>query len=186
MLCSAVAAPHAHGRPLQARLAILSSPAATANPLCSLGLRPDPLHTLYPPHMTAAFVAALARFERQLPGFASRWVVGAHVSKWEQGEWHCGTRCGQPRRSLQLCLSGQPNRCPSAALAHPPTCSEDALLHAAETRTSAPLRIDRTAETLESLTLPGLYPCGEGERHHFVFEAVLLHSCGAGNAQLRG
>ncbi|PRW58781.1 proton phosphate symporter [Chlorella sorokiniana] len=76
-----------------------------------LGLRPDPLHNFYPPHMTAAFVAALARFERQMPGFAS---------------------------------------------------SADALLHAAETRTSAPLRIDRTAEGLESLTLPGLYPCGEG------------------------
>ncbi|KAI7842970.1 hypothetical protein COHA_003375 [Chlorella ohadii] len=76
-----------------------------------LGLRPDPLHTFYPPHMTAAFVAALARFDHQLPDFAS---------------------------------------------------SGDALLHAAETRTSAPLRIERTPEGLESLTLPGLYPCGEG------------------------
>lgn len=80
VLCSAVAAPHAHGRPLQARFAAFSNPTATAKPLCSLGLRPDPLHMLYPPHMTAAFVAALARFERQLPGFASRWAMkGAAV-----------------------------------------------------------------------------------------------------------
>ena len=43
--------------------------------LCSLGTKPSPLHDFYPPHMTAAFVAALTRFERQLPGFAG-WVLG--------------------------------------------------------------------------------------------------------------
>lgn len=36
------------------------------------------------------------------------------------------------------------------------------MLHAAETRTSAPLRIDRHADSLQSVSLPGLYPCGEG------------------------
>lgn len=36
-----------------------------------------------------------------------------------------------------------------------------ALLHAAETRTSAPVRIDRGADT-QSLTLKGLHPSGEG------------------------
>jgi hypothetical protein len=41
-------------------------------------------------------------------------------------------------------------------------CSPQALLHAAETRTSAPLRLDRHPDTLQSLGLPGLYPCGEG------------------------
>lgn len=35
-----------------------------------LGVAPSPLHEFYPPHMTAAFAAALARFDRQLPGFA--------------------------------------------------------------------------------------------------------------------
>jgi len=39
---------------------------------------------------------------------------------------------------------------------------EDAMLVAAETRTSAPLRIVRDAVTLQSPTLPGLYPAGEG------------------------
>ena len=34
-----------------------------------LGVKAAPLHDFYPPHMTAAFVAALGRFERQLPGF---------------------------------------------------------------------------------------------------------------------
>jgi uncharacterized FAD-dependent dehydrogenase len=40
--------------------------------------------------------------------------------------------------------------------------SPEALLHAAETRTSAPVRVERDAVTLESPTIKGLYPCGEG------------------------
>jgi uncharacterized FAD-dependent dehydrogenase len=39
--------------------------------------------------------------------------------------------------------------------------SPNALLHAAETRTSAPVRIDRGPDT-QSLTLKGLHPSGEG------------------------
>lgn len=39
--------------------------------------------------------------------------------------------------------------------------SESALLHAAETRTSAPVRVDRGEDTC-SVSLPGLHPCGEG------------------------
>jgi len=39
---------------------------------------------------------------------------------------------------------------------------EDAMLVAAETRTSAPLRIVRDAVSLQSPTLSGLYPAGEG------------------------
>ena len=38
---------------------------------------------------------------------------------------------------------------------------EDAVLHAAETRTSAPVRVLRDA-ACESVSLPGLFPCGEG------------------------
>ncbi|MBQ4298174.1 MAG: hypothetical protein II771_07755, partial [Clostridia bacterium] len=38
----------------------------------------------------------------------------------------------------------------------------DAVLTAAETRTSAPLRIPRDPETLASPVLSNLYPCGEG------------------------
>jgi hypothetical protein len=37
-----------------------------------------------------------------------------------------------------------------------------ALLHGVETRTSAPVRIDRDDSTLQSVSLRGLYPCGEG------------------------
>ncbi|MCI6822259.1 MAG: FAD-dependent monooxygenase [Bacteroidales bacterium] len=40
--------------------------------------------------------------------------------------------------------------------------TNEALLLAAETRTSAPVRILRDAVTLQSPTLPGLFPCGEG------------------------
>lgn len=39
---------------------------------------------------------------------------------------------------------------------------EPALLTAPETRTSAPLRILRDPETLQSVSVRGLYPCGEG------------------------
>lgn len=100
----------------------LTCPASPALPR-SLGVTPAALHDFYPPHMTAAFYAALARFERQLPGFAS---------------------------------------------------SDAALLHAAETRTSAPLRIDRSADSMESVSVRGLYPCGEGA------QAWVLAGCACG------
>ncbi len=41
--------------------------------------------------------------------------------------------------------------------AHP-----DALLTGAETRSSSPVRITRDSETLQSISVKGLYPCGEG------------------------
>jgi uncharacterized protein len=40
--------------------------------------------------------------------------------------------------------------------------SENAQLHAIESRTSCPIRITRDNESLESLSHKGLYPCGEG------------------------
>jgi uncharacterized FAD-dependent dehydrogenase len=40
--------------------------------------------------------------------------------------------------------------------------SENAVMVGVESRTSAPLRILRDRETLESDSTPGLYPCGEG------------------------
>lgn len=40
-------------------------------------------------------------------------------------------------------------------------CSPDALLTAVETRTSSPVRIERT-ESMQSINTQGLYPCGEG------------------------
>ena len=39
---------------------------------------------------------------------------------------------------------------------------DDAVLTGVESRTSSPVRITRHAETLESLNVRGLYPCGEG------------------------
>ena len=49
---------------------VLSFPARSTRLLaCRLGVKATPLHDFYPPHMTAAFVAALQRFQRQLPGF---------------------------------------------------------------------------------------------------------------------
>ena len=40
--------------------------------------------------------------------------------------------------------------------------SSEAVLVAAESRTSSPVRVPRDRESLESPTLAGLYPCGEG------------------------
>ena len=40
-------------------------------------------------------------------------------------------------------------------------CSE-ALLLGVESRTSSPIRIPRDPETLSYVSIPGLYPCGEG------------------------
>jgi uncharacterized protein len=40
--------------------------------------------------------------------------------------------------------------------------TNEAILHAPESRTSSPVRITRNPETLEHVTIKGLYPCGEG------------------------
>lgn len=40
--------------------------------------------------------------------------------------------------------------------------TNDAILHAPESRTSSPVRIPRDNQTLEHLQIKGLYPCGEG------------------------
>ena len=40
--------------------------------------------------------------------------------------------------------------------------TDDAILIGVETRTSAPVRVFRDSERLESVSLKGLYPCGEG------------------------
>tara|TARA_B110000444_G_C18522356_1_gene447252 strand:+ start:17 stop:607 length:591 start_codon:yes stop_codon:yes gene_type:complete len=40
--------------------------------------------------------------------------------------------------------------------------TNEAVVHAPESRTSSPVRIPRNRETLEHLQIKGLYPCGEG------------------------
>lgn len=40
--------------------------------------------------------------------------------------------------------------------------TNEAILHAPESRTSSPVRIPRNSETLEHVQIEGLYPCGEG------------------------
>jgi hypothetical protein len=40
--------------------------------------------------------------------------------------------------------------------------TNDAVILGIESRTSSPLRIPRNPETLEHITLQGLFPCGEG------------------------
>ena len=40
--------------------------------------------------------------------------------------------------------------------------TNDAVLHAPESRTSSPISIPRNNETLEHIEIQGIYPCGEG------------------------
>lgn len=40
--------------------------------------------------------------------------------------------------------------------------TNEAVLHAPESRTSSPVSIPRNPETLEHIEISGLYPCGEG------------------------
>lgn len=40
--------------------------------------------------------------------------------------------------------------------------TNEAILHAPESRTSSPVRIPRNQDTYEHLQIKGLYPCGEG------------------------
>jgi uncharacterized FAD-dependent dehydrogenase len=40
--------------------------------------------------------------------------------------------------------------------------TNDAVLHAPESRTSSPISIPRNPETLEHIEITGLYPCAEG------------------------
>lgn len=40
--------------------------------------------------------------------------------------------------------------------------TNDAVLHAPESRTSSPVQIPRNSETMENITVKGLYPCAEG------------------------
>ena len=40
--------------------------------------------------------------------------------------------------------------------------TNEAVLHAPESRTSSPIKIPRDKETLEHISVKGLYPCAEG------------------------
>ena len=40
--------------------------------------------------------------------------------------------------------------------------TNEAVIHAPETRTSSPVRIDRNKDTLQHTQIKGLFPCGEG------------------------
>ena len=40
--------------------------------------------------------------------------------------------------------------------------SDEAVLHAPESRTSSPISIPRDKETLQHIQISGIYPCGEG------------------------
>jgi len=67
---------------------------------------------------------------------------------------------------LPMCVSGPLRRAlPLFERAIPGYLHPDALLLAPESRASSPIRIVRSAETRESVSVAGLYPVGEGSGH---------------------
>ncbi|GAQ81689.1 hypothetical protein KFL_000880030 [Klebsormidium nitens] len=63
--------------------------------------------------------------------------------------------------------------------------SPDALLHGVETRTSAPVRIERDPATLQSVSHPGLYPIGEGAGYAGGIVSSAVDGMRVGNAIVR-
>jgi uncharacterized FAD-dependent dehydrogenase len=75
--------------------------------------------------------------------------------------------------------------------------SEDALLHAVETRTSSPVRVARDPDTMQAIGTHGLFPAGEGAGYAggivsaavdgmVVGEAVLANVCSSGGKDALG
>lgn len=66
--------------------------------------------------------------------------------------------------------------------------TNDALMIAAETRTSSPVRILREAETLQHVTVRGLFPCGEGAGYAggIVSAAIDGERCAEAVARMKG
>ena len=64
--------------------------------------------------------------------------------------------------------------------------TNDAVLIGAETRTSSPIRIPRDNETMQHISTPGLYPCGEGAGYAggIVSAAIDGRRCAEAAAQL--
>lgn len=60
-----------------------------------------------------------------------------------------------------------------------------ALLHAVETRTSSPLRIERDKESFESVSMQGLYPVGEGAGYAGGIVSAALDGMHAGLALVK-
>jgi len=55
--------------------------------------------------------------------------------------------------------------------------SAEAVAIGVESRTSSPVRVVRDSETLESPTLPGLFPCGEGAGYAGGIVSAALDGC---------
>ncbi|MFN9644147.1 MAG: NAD(P)/FAD-dependent oxidoreductase [Cyanobacteriota bacterium] len=92
---------------------------------------------------------------------------GENASTREEGSVKGSYQPGVTMTPLEGCLPDYVMAAIREALPHFASCLpgyllEDALLTGVETRTSCPLRICRSADTLRSLNTPGLYPAGEG------------------------
>ena len=75
--------------------------------------------------------------------------------------------CGVKEAALRELFPQQVNRMLEEGLRRfnhklPGFADADAVMTGAETRTSSPVRITRSPESLQALGIEGLYPCGEG------------------------
>jgi uncharacterized FAD-dependent dehydrogenase len=55
--------------------------------------------------------------------------------------------------------------------------TNEAILHAPESRTSSPVRIPRDPISYEHVQIKGLYPCGEGGYAGGIISAALMEKC---------
>ena len=110
----------------------------------------------------AAFRAGGGGSARRRSGWATSWPGGRATRSAPPATARAWRRPTSPR----CCRRSSPRRCgrgcARSARACRRSCCPEALLIAAETRTSAPVRFLRDPETLVSPSVAGLYPCGEG------------------------
>jgi uncharacterized FAD-dependent dehydrogenase len=106
----------------------------------------------------------LADFLSPCPGLPGE---RARNERTHEGSVKASYQPGVTMTSLEGCLpdfvlSSIREALPAFAQSLPGYLMADALLTGVETRTSSPLRICRTAESLQSENTPGLFPAGEG------------------------
>jgi hypothetical protein len=182
------AAPSPPPPPPIGRTGRASDPARLPSSSYRLGVRSAPLHDLYPAPLSAALAAALAGFDRRLPGFASSGAgllhgvetrTSAPVRIERRAEDCCrrglqravggglpGPVCGccssdQLARSHQTECVPQTAECcgPSSLHAPPPPSSRFNSCRAAAGSMAQP---HPPPTPTPSVSLEGLYPCGEG------------------------
>jgi uncharacterized FAD-dependent dehydrogenase len=147
-----------------------------ANSALVVGVTPDDMEALYPGAWPMRGVLFQEAMERRAAQFGGGNLVAPVQRVTDFIEGKAILEGSQPSSSYRMgvkaaaCHEIYPPFITEAlrkALRHfdkemPGFVSEEALLHGVETRTSAPVQITRSADSLECVSLRGLFPAGEG------------------------